>query len=690
MNKLFVCFGLESLPISLSYKTENLEKNYTELYKTVASFFYAHAEFPFFFSFNGPQLSYYHKKHSEFLKIIHNMLNRKQTEIIGGGYWNPVFPLISPTDRSGQIENLTALIRSSVGKRPRGIMLCADTWDASIIASIQKHGMEYVFLDNASLPQSKQCFMPLVMSEINKTVNIVPVYSNMKPPFPENKENAKETFLQYFKDLQKKTSRTSVPSSVRYSYRMVTVVFSHDELQKLIENDLLLPLYEAATSLEDVSVSLPSVCLKTIPKIPCFIPSAINHDISEYASVPYTRTAQTRYNQVTIHDFFETYPHIKSLYDRMIFVSGLVNQCHGDKMRKNSAREKLWEAQAGDSFVCSNNGKFSEDGYRWRTYKLLTETEQFIREASNFEESVFALDYDSDGAAEYVLRMQPYTSYIHRIGGIVRSMCVMSNTGDYADNFSRDKKFDGTTDNWWRGFFVDHLYTKDEFSEYTKNASCTSGIFSDTEYDEMHFFGGRKELQLKASGEIATSSESGTHTTKVSLRKKYVVDSGGFAVQYILKNEGTEKIEAVFCSESNFAESNCANESKEKYSVVIVSGNEKIEIPSDKKISHETKTDVSALKISDVDTGVSFIFEPNENSSVLISKVKVTRPIAPSESAIIENAESETTNRKVIEEILVSSIFWNVSLEAGQETEHTINFGVLRQKRDSAKKRKNK
>ena len=52
--------------------------------------------------------------------LINDMVKRKQLELLGGGFYDPILPVIPNSDRSGQIEALTTYLRKHFGKRPRG------------------------------------------------------------------------------------------------------------------------------------------------------------------------------------------------------------------------------------------------------------------------------------------------------------------------------------------------------------------------------------------------------------------------------------------------------------------------------------------------------------------------------------------------------------------------------------------
>ena len=125
MNSIYVTFNLKSFTNSLE-SNDLLDKNYQSVYKPLIKFLYSHPDFPFSFSFSGTQIQFLKKRKNELITSLREMVDRKQVEVLGGGYYDPVLPLLYPVDRNGQIDMLSSEIRQKVGKRPRGISIYAD------------------------------------------------------------------------------------------------------------------------------------------------------------------------------------------------------------------------------------------------------------------------------------------------------------------------------------------------------------------------------------------------------------------------------------------------------------------------------------------------------------------------------------------------------------------------------------
>lgn len=665
-----ICFGVKSSMID-SFQSDVLEKEYQNIYKPVAKFLYSHPAFCLSFSFNGPQFEFYRRKHPEFIEILQMLIGRKQIEILGGGFYDPVFPLLFPRDRTGQIELLSSSIREAVGKRPRGLSMCASIWESSLLPCFSTCGMEFVMLDETLVPPEKNTCIPLIMSDKGKSIIILPVENSLKP-----QPNVQISgFIDAVTAKVQKSQRNSEPH-IQSGEKVISIQFSHKELKKLLESGWLENLSTVISDEknEKCILSIPSNVVKnSVVFQPVFIPAGMSGEIAQWAIKPYKAVKTTSYFPVTIYDFLQLYPQSRALYDRMMYVSMLVNQSHGDKIRKKVARDKLWEAQNGNSFICTAEGAFVNSSFRQNSYKNLVEAEKIVRECNEFEESVSCFDYNGDGLNEYIIRMQNYFAAVNLLGGAIREFDLMQASGNYADNLSRVQEFENCNDNYERGLFVDHIFTDEEFSEYLLNKPTGNGVFSKMIYTESKFSAQHKEIQLSVCALFKNRQN-------VSLRKKILASSSGLTIQYILKNESSRQLKAKFAVESSFAQTNFNAQDFNAYRLEILTDGQKQEIDtksSSKALNASGKlANVEGFQLTDTDNSISFMFEPNEQCGLSFFPIVFNRP----EYTTGENVPASMT--------FANTLFWDINLEPGMEMEKTINFSIfnMHKKRRTVKK----
>ena len=82
-------------------------------------------------------------------------------------------------------------------------------------------------------------------------------------------------------------------------------------------------------------------------------------------------------------------------------------------------------------------------------------------------------------------------------------------------------------------------------------------------------------------------------------------------------------------------------------------------------------TNVEAIRLTDSLKGVSFGFEPNEHCGYFYMPVIFHRP------------DFYTNQLTTTAATFVSTMFWDIDIESGKETEKTVNFSITSVKKNS-------
>ncbi|MBP5603870.1 MAG: DUF1926 domain-containing protein [Treponema sp.] len=650
MNSIYVCFNFRSVAVS-SDSQDEYDRLYQSVYKPLIKFLYSHPSFKFSFSFTGPQLVYYKKKRNEFFTILKELVEREQIEILGGGYYAPVLPLLFPVDRNTQIDMLSTEIRQTIGKRPRGITMFADIWDSSMVNNLQTCGIEYTLLDSCSIPEHKRTFLYYIMNNLGKSVEVFPYYNEFIP----EPELSCENFAKNIIKTVEKTERLDEYIQITPD-KVVVISMNFQVVLKLVEAKWF-------EQFDDYLVKNPDSRLKTgiideyrklqNMKVPAFIPTAMASTLDNWCRSSLRNKAKSGYPN-NVYDFMDFYDSCLNLYNRITYMTMLINQYKNDKMRKKAAREKLLEAQNGSAVLCTLDGPFTNTKLRQDAYRCLITADKFLTDDGKINETVTRFDYTNDGINEYVCRMQNYFAYVSLLGGAIQELDVMKNCGNYADNLSRVFEFDGVEDEYKRGIFIDHLFSEEQFERYINDQSAGDGVFSRIYYREVKFSSSRRELSLIAEAEYKPTHQ------KVSLRKKYIFNSNGMTVQYILKNESPKQMKLKLAVESNFADVNFENNTVNYFNIEVADQKK-----SSQLLNNKTKLlGVEAARLTDTSKGVAFSFEPNENCGYFYQPLIFRRP------------DFTKNELKTCAATFVSTLFWDIDIESGKETEKTINFTI--------------
>ena len=651
---IYISFSLKSESIAFE-SSENLEKLYNLIYKPLIKLLNKHPDFKFSISLNGSLISFLKRKRKEYITVLRQLVDSKQVEIIGGTYFDSILPLLLTVDRNGQIDKLTSEIRQTIGVRPRGINLFCDCWDSSLVNTLQVCGIEYTLLNENIIPMEKRQFLPIIMTNLGKSIEIFPTYSNFIPISQTDPEKFINNILKTEKSLNKKSYYLHYEPD-----RIINIEFKPESIIDLLETgwfEKFISYLKENPSIEVQTTTTQNYRKNNNAKIPAHIACGMNN-----LSIHFSYNRNTN-----IYDYLDYYPLAKNLYNRLSYMEMLINQYKGDKMRKNTAREKLWAAQNGHALVFSNNGNYISTIYRQKAYQDLMEAEKIIREEGNFKEYLSRFDYNNDGLDEYVCRMKNYFSYISPVGGAIQELDILKTSGNYADNLYRLSEFDNFTDNYERGIFIDHLLNDEQLKSYIEGNPTEEGVFSRIIYNEVKFVASHREIQLEAHAYLPKSKQN------LKLKKKYIINSDGMMIQYIIKNESNSPLIANFAVESNIANTNFDENNITYYKQEVLSNQTLFELDSSQKTASQKRLSKNLektclVRFTDLEHGVSLSFEPNENCSYSYYPLIFKRP-------------DVNDQLHAVHLTFVSTLYWKLNLAPQSETEKTINFSITNVKK---------
>lgn len=609
------------------------DSQYHEYYKLL-QFLYAHPSCHLSISISGRHLDWFARNHREFLMVLSELLSRKQVEILGGAYYNPLLPTILPLDRVEQIEMYTTAVRRHTGKRPRGMVVPNNAWDPSLVSSLRTCSMDFVMMDNSLIPQGKRSFLPYIVQEQGKIIYVLG-QSQQYIPFEflgdgdvgERFSECPISPREYLMGLERHVF-SDCPEAEN---PIVCFSLNLEQMSFLIESQWLQQLDTVITQEQIRPVfqwTLPSRYIKMTQHYQrTYIPAGILLKNTVAGAIGVDNLSSEVYENnggvpiLTPYDYLLQNPETYLLYSKMMYLSILVNQNRGDKNHRKLVRDLLLEAQAGESYTVHPT-KFSCSSQKY-AYRTLLQAEKIVREFSGFFDSVTSYDYDADGIREYICQFQSFNAYIQRRGGSIFEFDVFQTSRNYTGRGGSAS-----------GMFLD--YFLEDFS------SQRNDLFSRQLYKERGFDGKRKNIELWAKGSVGASSQS------VSIKKNYVVSSDGILVQYIIKNEGLEPLQQVFAVDSHIQLDTNGND---KLDTELICGQqEELQVFHD-ELPKGTNHKVSQLRFSDRD--VSFVFVLNEQANLQM---------------------------KAEDDNLLVSLYWRLEIPPQREVEKNISFVVLPRK----------
>ncbi len=125
------------------------ERAFQQAYRPFLEVLEAHPRIRMSMHFSGILLDWLERNHAEYIAELRKVVDRGQLEILGGGFYEPILPVISDADKVGQLRKLSLAVHRLFGTMPKGIWLAERVWEPTLVKPIAEAGLEYVLLDGS-------------------------------------------------------------------------------------------------------------------------------------------------------------------------------------------------------------------------------------------------------------------------------------------------------------------------------------------------------------------------------------------------------------------------------------------------------------------------------------------------------------------------------------------------------------
>ncbi len=509
MNNVKLLLGSHN-HIPFGSSDEEFEKAYGIRLKPFIASLYKYPKVPATLHYSGVLLQWIEKHHPEFVMLVDELVNRKQVELLGGGFYEPMMPLLPLTDKIGQVELLTTYLRKKFGKRPRGCWLPATVWEQSLAGTLQTCGMDYVFLEDGQFRAAGLTGAagerPFVTEDQGKTVFVFPIATRLGQEIGWSEPGA--LFGRLIAEASSGPERFISIFPESYAPEA-----DNDQAQ---EEGICRVLATLSRMDADLELTTPSRTLKNC------------------------RFTEKAYFSCGAHprQFLVKYPESNGIYCKMMYTHILINQLRGDKYRKRTAREELWKAQGCDSFQHLDEGGVYRNNVRKAVYGALLDAERITRERGVFIPSVVAFDFDLDGEKEFLFQGTELNCYVKIEGGGVFELDYLPKPWNYLDTLARRKEAYDTglpvEDDYRRSAFIDRLLAPDRTlkdaleNRLDGSRFCVHERYEPAEINRVHH-----EAVFLASP-LAAGPYAG-----IEILKSYQLKKNTLSVKYRLTNRGT-------------------------------------------------------------------------------------------------------------------------------------------------------
>jgi len=156
--------------------------------------------------YSGCLLDWISEQHPEFLGLVAKLISCGQVEIMGGGYYEPIFCMIPDADKGGQIARMSEFIQQQFGRRPRGLWLAERVWEPSLAMVLADSRIDWTLVDDTAFKMvgrsEKDLFGYFTTEEQGRYIKVFPISKYLRYAIPWHnvgnviaylKENASES-----------------------------------------------------------------------------------------------------------------------------------------------------------------------------------------------------------------------------------------------------------------------------------------------------------------------------------------------------------------------------------------------------------------------------------------------------------------------------------------------------------------
>ncbi|MFH1891391.1 MAG: alpha-amylase/4-alpha-glucanotransferase domain-containing protein [Candidatus Zixiibacteriota bacterium] len=187
MNKIKLAFGIHNhQPVGnfQSVFQDAFDKSYYPFLQLLEQY----SKIRVSIHFSGILLKWIEDNRPEGIDLLKKLVGTRQLEIMTGGFYEPILPVIPDRDKIGQIRKLTRYVQRVIGDIPAGMWLAERVWEPHLPKILKTAGVKYTVLDDAHFRYSgltdDQLHGYYITEEEGATVALFPISRHLRYTIP--------------------------------------------------------------------------------------------------------------------------------------------------------------------------------------------------------------------------------------------------------------------------------------------------------------------------------------------------------------------------------------------------------------------------------------------------------------------------------------------------------------------------
>ncbi|MBL7074920.1 DUF1926 domain-containing protein [candidate division KSB1 bacterium] len=373
--------------------------------------------------YSGSLLEWIEDRHPDFLNRVKEIIHRGQAELLTGGFYEPILPIIPDEDKIGQITSYTELLTKRFACHPQGLWLTERVWEPHLAKPLAQAGVRYIAVDDYHFKSTGMGEGELgryfMTDELGKTLAIFPISERLRYLIPFEKPGDTIEYLRSWADPSGERLLVLADDGEKFGLWPGTYdwVYGQKWLESFFRDLGENADWISVTTFSDFMEKHPPAGRVYLPTASYFemsqwtLPAqsgekfeALVEDLKEKGRIeeykPYLKGGFWR-------NFLAKYPESNNMHKRMLRVSGMIHHYEKEKgVLLREERRELYRGQTNCGYWHGVFGGLYLPHLRDAVYRHLLKAERLLEARIHSGKDwieVERTDFDRDGSDEIIV-----------------------------------------------------------------------------------------------------------------------------------------------------------------------------------------------------------------------------------------------------------------------------------------------
>ncbi len=528
--------------------------------------------------FSGFLLEFLSTQHPEYMDLLRKLAAKKQIEIVGGAFYEPIIAMIPDADKLDQIELLRDYIKKQFGLETQGFWLAERVWEPTLAKVLNEAKIKYIFIDDYHLRMNglteEETFYTYITEEQGAKVTVVSINEPLRYITPW--KPVEDTYQYLLRNASTEPDRLIclIDDAEKFGVWGTTHEICYKKgFDGIPWMEELFTMVEKNAWIHNLTLS--EYFKKFEPRGLVYMPTA-SYDKMSYWVLPtperitLERLLELAKNKKIEHaedlikflrggfwrQFLVKYYESNNMHKKMMYVREKLSQAEkqwGRTEETAKALREIFKAQCNDVYWHGQFGGIYFGFMRRNVYNYLIQAErileEFCQDKKKLTPKVSLYDIDKDGRDEILMETSLINLYFHPFrGGSVFEIDLKEKGFNIQNTFQRRKEayykdtLEFNVDRWRRYAFYDHFVTDQlTLEELIKDTYKELGNFLQIQYkSEINQREKVAKVKLWTEGKI--NIEGRLNSLKVSKVFELIEGKSEIKITYTVENLGNDPV----------------------------------------------------------------------------------------------------------------------------------------------------